>query len=166
MGLELSCRERSYCVFLPRSYPPGSLFCAVACYPGCMPTKYTIVGVALTPTSVGAQLNLFRFQPHFCMWVPTKPAAPGTGPVCLSCRNASGWLTCPLGAIITVNSINPWKPHICMWCRSTRIWLRFQPHLHVWATHPRACSSRAMPIVNLGSHTKSSPQVCPQKPEF
>ena len=44
-------RERSPWVFLLRSSPPGSAFCAVTRHPSYGLTKYTVVGTALSPTS-------------------------------------------------------------------------------------------------------------------
>ena len=52
VGLEHSHGEISHCIFIPRRCLPGCPFCDIACHPDCVPTKYTVVGAPLIPTSM------------------------------------------------------------------------------------------------------------------
>ena len=51
-GLERSCWDRGHWVFLLWSCPPGNVLCGITCHPLCGLTTYTVVGIALSPTSI------------------------------------------------------------------------------------------------------------------
>lgn len=91
MGLECSCWERNCCIFLPRSCFLGYALCDITCHLVCMPTTYTVIHTALSPTPTVGMLILSLDVPQvLCSQIRwynlLKPCAH------TYCRSAENWL--------------------------------------------------------------------------